>query len=174
MSETAALLEPAAKRQKPPLLARIGRRLGPYGLILPKFVFFGVFLVFPIGWAILLSFQSGSILGSMSYVGLSNYRRLFSDSLFRISVEDTLTYAVIVIPVVVVGGLVLAALLNRPIRFRSFFRVSLILPTVTPTVAAVIIWIYLLQGQGGIFNEVLGFFGAHPCSGSGARTWSSR
>lgn len=159
MSDTVATLERPRRR---PALAKVAHKLGPYGLILPKFAFFGVFLVFPIGWAVLLSFQSGSILGSMSYVGLSNYRRLFSDPIFRISVENTLVYAVIVIPVVVVGGLVLAALLNRPIRFRSFFRVSLILPTVTPTVAAAIIWIYLLEGQGGIFNEVLGFFGAAP------------
>jgi ABC-type sugar transport system permease subunit len=162
MSDVAAALERRARRRPPALLGRVGRKLAPYGLVLPKFAFFGVFLVFPIGWAILLSFQSGSILGSMSYVGLSNYRRIFSDTLFRISVENTLVYAVIVIPVVVVGGLVLAALLNRPIRFRSFFRVSLILPTVTPTVAAAIIWIYLLEGQGGIFNEVLGFFGFAP------------
>jgi ABC-type sugar transport system permease subunit len=162
MSDTAAALDSPRRRRSPAVLSKLGRGLGPYGLILPKLLFFGVFLVFPIGWAILLSFQSGSILGTMSFVGLSNYRRLLSDSLFRISVENTLVYAVIVIPVVVCGGLVLAALLNRPIRFRSFFRVSLILPTVTPTVAAVIIWIYLLQGQGGIFNEVLGFFGAAP------------
>ena len=133
-----------------------------YGLILPKVLFFGVFLVGPIVWAIVLSFQTGSILGSRHWVGFSNYTRLMSDSLFRISLQNTLVYAVIVIPVVICGGLVLAALLNRPIRFRSFFRVSLILPTVTPTVAAAIIWVYLLQGQGGVFNSVLGFVGAGP------------
>jgi ABC-type sugar transport system permease subunit len=162
LTGAATSLDGRAQRRSPAVLSRFGRGLRPYGLILPKLAFFGVFLVFPIGWAIVLSFESGSILGSMSYVGLSNYQRLWSDSLFRICVENTLLYAVIVIPLVIGGGLVLAALLNRPIRFRSFFRVSLILPTVTPTVAAVIIWIYLLEGQGGIFNEVLGFFGLAP------------
>jgi multiple sugar transport system permease protein len=125
-------------------------------------VFFAVFLVGPIVWAILLSFQTGSILGSRHWVGLANYSRLMSDTVFRISLKNTVIYAVIVIPVVICGGLVLAALLNRPIRFRSFFRVSLILPTVTPTVAAAVIWIYLLQGQGGIFNAILGLVGAGP------------
>ncbi len=162
MSDAAATLEPTPREHSRATVSKVGRKLGPYGLILPKIVFFGVFLAFPIGWAIVLSFQSGSILGSMQYVGLSNYRRLLSDSLFRISLENTLEYAFIVIPVVIGGGLVLAALLNQPIRFRSFFRVSLILATVTPTVAAIIIWIYLLEGQGGIFNAILGFFGVAP------------
>jgi multiple sugar transport system permease protein len=162
MSEVTTALEPAPHARSSAARSKIARTLGPYGLILPKVAFFGVFLAFPIGWAILLSFQTGSILGTMKYVGLSNYHRLLSDALFRISLENTLVYAVIVIPVVICGGLVLASLLNRPIRFRSFFRVCLILPTLTPTVAAAVIWIYLLEGQGGIFNEILGFFGAAP------------
>ncbi len=161
MTDGPATVEPLPRRRSP-ALGRAGRAIRPYALISPKVVFFGLFLAFPIGWAVVLSFQSGSILGSMHGVGLSNYQRLFSDSLFWITVENTLVYAVIVIPVVICGGLVLAGLLNRPIRFRSFFRASLILPTVTPTVAAVIIWIYLLEGQGGIFNEVLGVFGVAP------------
>ena len=114
----------------------------------------------PIVWAIVLSLRVGLDPRDAPLRRLlTNYQRLCPDSLFRISLENTLIYAVIVIPVVIVGGLVLAALLNRPIRFRSFFRVSLILPTVTPTVAAAVIWIYLLQGKGGVFNSVLGFFG---------------
>lgn len=161
MTDAPVTLEAIPRRRASPLV-RAGRGLRPYVLISPKVAFFGIFLAFPIGWAILLSFQSGSILGSMSYVGLSNYHRLLSDSLFLTTLENTLVYAVIVIPVVICGGLVLAGLLNRPIRFRSFFRASLILPTVTPTVAAVIIWIYLLEGQGGIFNEVLGVVGLGP------------
>ncbi len=140
----------------------LGRRAGPYGLILPKVLFFGVFLVGPIVWALILSLQTGSILGTRSYVGLANYRRLWGDTVFRTALENTLVYAVIVIPVVIGGGLVLAALLNRQIRFRGFFRLALILPTVTPTVAAAIIWVYLLQGQGGVFNNVLGFLGLAP------------
>jgi ABC-type sugar transport system permease subunit len=162
MSEASTTLTPPPTRRKQPRRAVVSERISPYGLILPKVLFFAVFLVGPIVWAVLLSFQTGSILGSRHWVGVSNYRRLMSDSLFRISLENTVVYAVIVIPVVICGGLVLAALLNRPIRFRSFFRVSYILPTVTPTVAAAVIWIYLLQGQGGIFNGVLGFFGLGP------------
>ena len=162
MTDAATELGPAPTGRPSLRRTSLARKAGPYGLILPKVVFFGIFLVGPIVWAILLSFQTGSILGSRHWVGLSNYSRLMSDSVFRISLENTVVYAVIVIPVVICGGLVLAALLNRPIRFRSFFRVSLILPTVTPTVAAAVIWIYLLQGQGGILNTVLGFVGAGP------------
>jgi len=79
-----------------------------------------------------------------------------------LSLENTLIYAVIVIPFAIVGGLVLAALLNRPIHLRGVYRASLIVPTVTPTVAAAIIWIYLLEGNGGVFNSVLGYFGIAP------------
>jgi ABC-type sugar transport system permease subunit len=159
MSDATTAAPAAATRSGPSRRAALAHRAGPYGLIFPKVAFFAIFLVGPIVWAVVLSFQTGSILGSRHWVGLSNYRRLLSDQLFVTTLENTLVYAVIVIPVVIVGGLVLASLLNRPIRFRSFFRVSFILPTVTPTVAAAVIWIYLLQGQGGIFNNVLGFLG---------------
>ena len=159
VNDTVPVLDSPSHRSSRRML---GQRIRPYGLISPKVVFFGTFLVGPIVWALVLSLQTGSILGSRSYVGFSNYRRLWSDPLFRTSLENTLVYAVIVIPVVIFGGLVLASLLNRPIRFRGFFRVALILPTVTPTVAAAVIWVYLLQGQGGIFNNVLGFLGLGP------------
>jgi multiple sugar transport system permease protein len=83
LTDAAAPFDAPARRRSSALFSKLGRGLRPYGLILPKLVFFGVFLVFPIGWAIVLSFESGSILGTMQYVGLSNYERLWSDSLFR-------------------------------------------------------------------------------------------
>ena len=159
---TEASLAPTAPARSVPLLSRLRVRAAPYLLISPKLVFFGLFLAFPIVWAIYLSFESGSILGTLHYVGLRNYQRLFHDSLFWLSLENTLIYAVIVIPFAIVGGLILAALLNRPIHLRGVYRASLIVPTVTPTVAAAIIWIYLLEGNGGVFNSVLGYFGIAP------------
>src|SRR6185437_6460833 len=122
---TEATLAPTAPARSVPLVSRLRVRAAPYALISPKLAFFGLFLAFPIGWAIYLSFESGSILGTLHYVGLRNYQRLIHDSIFWLSLENTLIYAVIVIPFAIVGGLVLAALLNRPIRLRGVFRAAL-------------------------------------------------
>lgn len=145
-----------------PWRQRLKNAVGPYLFILPKFLFFGVFLLYPLVRAIMLTFQGGAILSGLDWVGFRNYQRIIHDDLFWQSLRNSIYYTVLVIPSVLVVGIGLAALLNRPIRFRALFLVLLVVPSVASTVAASVIWSYLLQVEGGLFNRMLGLVGVAP------------
>ena len=153
---------PAARPVTAPWRLRLSNALGPYLFILPKFLFFGVFLLYPLIRALWLTFQGGAILSGLHWVGLRNYERIIRDDVFWQALRNTVYYTVLVIPSVLIVGIGLAALLNRPIRFKAVFIVLLVVPSVASTVAASVIWSYLLQVDGGLFNRVLGVFGIGP------------
>lgn len=163
-------LAPAAMErdaaQAPPLAApwnvRIKSAISPYLFLAPKLIFFAVFMLYPLGRAVLLSIQSGAILEGLKFVGPRNYARIISDEVFWIGLKNSFLYTILVIPLVIGVGIILAGLLNRQIRFRPLFLGLLIVPTVASTVAASVIWTYLLQTEGGLFNTLLGLVGLGP------------
>ena len=71
-----------------------------------------------------------------------------------------------------VVALGLAMLLNAQIRGMSLFRTIYYLPSITPTVAAAILWQWILNSQWGLLNNVLGFFGIHGPLWLGSPVWS--
>jgi multiple sugar transport system permease protein len=141
---------------------RLVRGATPYLFIAPKFLVFAVFMLYPLARAILLTFQGGAILEGLRWVGFRNYGRIVGDEVFWIGLRNSFAYTLLVIPTVLAVGVVLAGLLNRPIRFRPLFLVLLIVPAVASTVAASVIWSYLLQTDGGLFNTILGLVGVAP------------
>jgi ABC-type sugar transport system permease subunit len=145
-----------------PLRTRLANGLGPYLFILPKFIVFAVFMLYPLIRAIILTFQGGAILQGLHWVGFRNYRKIWEDELFWTGLKNSFYYTILVIPAVLITGILLSALLNREIRFRGFFMTLLIVPTVASTVAASVIWGYLLQTNGGVFNDILGVVGIDP------------
>jgi ABC-type sugar transport system permease subunit len=145
-----------------PLRIRLARGATPHLFILPKLVFFAVFMVLPLAWTILMTFQAGPILGSQRFVGVSNYTEILQDPIFWLSLRNSIYYAVVVIPLAIGGGIVLAGLLNRRIRLRPLFILLLIIPAVTSTVGAAVIWNYMLLTDGGLFNRILQVFGIEP------------
>jgi multiple sugar transport system permease protein len=92
------------------------------------------------------------------WVGLENYAALFSDPLFLKSLWNTVLFVIIGMSIGPALGLASALLLNRSLRFRSFFRTAYFLPVMTSLVVVATIWKILLNDQG-IINEFLGFFG---------------
>lgn len=145
-----------------PWSVRLRKTLGPYAFLLPKLLIFAVFMLYPLIRAGLLSFQGGAILSGLRWVGLRNYEKIIHDELFWTALKNTVYYTVLVIPTVLVVGIGLAALLNRPIRLRPLWIVLLIVPNVASTVAASVIWSYLLQTDGGVINRIIGVFGFGP------------
>jgi ABC-type sugar transport system permease subunit len=145
-----------------PLRVSVVAGVEPYVFTSPKILVFVVFMLLPLGWAILMTLQAGAILVGPHFVGLQNYAKVFSDGLFWTGLKNSFYYTVLVIPTVIVLGLGLSGLLNRPIRFRPFFSLLLIVPTVASTVAAAVVWDYLLQTDGGLFNNILVALGQDP------------
>lgn len=123
-----------------------------------------LFLVFRIGPAVaggLLSLGSYGLSGSVSWVGLQNFRKLLGDTLFWNSLRVTVTYTVIAVPLVVLVALGMAQLCMTSIRGIKIYRALYFLPVVTSLVTSSVIWRWLYSDSGPI-NWLVGLLGAGP------------
>jgi multiple sugar transport system permease protein len=97
------------------------------------------------------------------FIGLANYKRLFSTdvtvSLFWKALYNTAYYVFLSIPLTMIVGFLIALLLNRNIRGRSAYRIVYYLPTVIPGIAASLLWLWLFQPEFGIINWGLSLVG---------------
>ncbi|MBI1938430.1 MAG: sugar ABC transporter permease [Ignavibacteriales bacterium] len=131
------------------------KKLIPYLLVSPYIIYFLVFVAFPVGFSVYLTFNNWNIISPMEFAGLSNYKRLFNDALFRKAVVNTLIFLVIHIPFQIVIALFLAELLNQKIKFRGFFRAAFFLPVIVSGVVVTILWQQLYGFDTGLLNRVL-------------------
>ena len=130
--------------------------------LFPWLAGFFVFLLGPILASFYFSFTDYDILQRPLWIGLDNYKLLFSDEVFWKSLRVTFTYAVITLPLSVVCGITLAVLLNQKISFISIYRTCYYLPSIIPLVASSIIWLWVFRGdEGGLFNNILSKINIH-------------
>lgn len=104
------------------------------------------FLIFTVGPMIAsgyLSLTDYNIVTEPRFAGFSNYEYMFEDRLFWKSVENTLYYTVIFVPISIVCSLGLAMLLNQKIRGRIALRTLYFLPSITPVVATAFLWVWI-------------------------------
>lgn len=95
------------------------------------------------------------------WVGFANFGRALSgkDDLFWPSLFRTLRYALLMVPLGVVGALLAAILLNQGVRLVTLFRTLFFLPSLTPVVASAVIWAWLFNADWGLLNYALGQVG---------------
>jgi multiple sugar transport system permease protein len=123
---------------------------------------FFAFLIYPIWYTIRLSFTRYGGFGDPMWIGLDNYRYMLDDSVFRISVWNTIYYTALAVPIGVVVAMVLALAMNQPLPEIPIYRAILFLPSVLPLFAISFIFITLLDPNQGIVNEFLRKFGLNP------------
>ena len=150
MANVATVHHPGvAARARPGLLARLSNNKNALGLafMFPAAALLIVFLAYPLGLGIWLAFTDTTIGRSGVFVGLENYELLLDDSVFLLSVFNTLVYTVSASILKFVLGLWLALILNENLPFKAFFRAIVLLPWVVPTVLSAIAfwWIYDAQ-----------------------------
>ncbi|HKG26256.1 MAG TPA: sugar ABC transporter permease, partial [Thermomicrobiales bacterium] len=122
----------------------------------PWIIGFCWFQLYPIGASLYYSFTSYNLLREPVYVGLDNYRNLFGhDELFRKALRNTGIFTLISVPLDLAVALIIALLLNRNIPGRGVFRAAFFFPAVIPSVATGILWIMVLNTQGGLVNVML-------------------
>jgi multiple sugar transport system permease protein len=114
-----------------------------------------LFLIGPIVASVLLSFTDWNLISSARWVGLENYRDMLDDRNFRQSINVTLYFAVLAIPLYQVAGVALALLLNQRLRGMYLFRTILFLPAVLSGVAVAVLWAQLLNPDLGVVNQFL-------------------
>ena len=135
--------------------AKLKEALTGYGFVLVPMGYFLVFFIFPIVYAVYISFYDWGILGKIEPVGLDNYRLLLEDELFRRSLKNVAYYTAVVVPCQIALGLFLAVIVNNALRFRAFFRAAFYFPALASSAAITAIAIYLLSADG-LVNQVLG------------------
>lgn len=132
-------------------------------LIAPALVYFVVFLLYPALSALYYSFTDWNLRSPANWVGLANYHDLLFDDVkyphFWRSVQVTLQYTLLAVPLTMVSALVQALLINAIRRGANLFRLLLFLPVVTAEAAVGAIWRWLYDPQYGLINTVLELFG---------------
>lgn len=156
-----------------PLTWRFRKYLGLV-FIAPWLISFLVFDLVPTGSAFYYSFTDWNTIAKTSnWVGWDNYIEMFTrDRLFWVSVRNTLFYVAFAVPLGVIFGFVLALLLNAKIRGQGAFRTLFYLPAVVPTVAATMMWMWVLDTRRGILNWGLGFVGIDQIRWLSSPDWS--
>ncbi|WNF37471.1 sugar ABC transporter permease [Bacillaceae bacterium IKA-2] len=146
----------------------------PYMFIAPAVLLFSVFMLYPIIYSLVLSFQT-SVGGEMAYNGIDNYKRLFSDQIFIKALKNTFILLIIQVPIMISLALILATCLNSALlKFKGLFRVAFFLPAVTSLVAYSIIFSMILMNDG-VINQIVTALGfdripwlSHPVWAKGA------
>ena len=127
-------------------------------VVIAMIAFFSIFLIVPIGIAFAGSFHEWNPLsGTYNFLGLENYKEVFTSSLFGKSMLNTLIFSVVVIIFRVGLGLGIAYAIYSPlVKHKSFFRAIYYMPVVTPMVAVAFVWKFLYNPQIGAINQILG------------------
>ena len=131
-----------------------------YVYIAPFFILFGVFNLFPMVAGFALSFFRWDGLGPMHFIKLDNYINLFKDVLFWKALKNTLFIGIIAHIPILLGGLVLAYILNsKLVKGQNIFKTIYFMPMVTSSVAISIIFMNLFGYNYGLINYLLSLFG---------------
>ncbi|SDY08015.1 cellobiose transport system permease protein [Amycolatopsis xylanica] len=138
-------------------------RLGPYLLTAPFFVIFGVFGLFPMLYTAWVALHDWHLVnGDKGFVGFGNFVTLASDPHFYNALFNTVSIFVLSTVPQLLAALGLAALLDRPLRARTMWRASVLLPNVVSVVAVALVFGQLFAKDYGVVNWVLGLVGLDP------------
>ena len=134
----------------------IQQRLTPYLFLLPALVILGLTVFWPALQAFYLSFTryEYDLTQVPQWVGLANFRRLWTDSVFWQTLRNTVVYLVGVVPILVIAPLALAILVNQKLRNIEWFRAAYYTPVVISMVVAGIAWKWL-YAENGLLNQLL-------------------
>lgn len=126
-----------------------------YLFLFPSLAIFLLYRITPIIWNFLLSFQEWQFIGPNIWIGLQNYAEMIRDPVFWQSFKNTLIYFFGGTPIAIALAVLVAVMVNNPIRGRNAYRVMIFLPYPITPVAVAIIWQWLYNEKVGLINYVL-------------------
>jgi len=149
-----------ASKRKGGIRGSIRRNWLGYAFISPWLIGFLAFTAGPFVASILLSFTRYDVISTPVWVGTANYKQLFAgDPIFWKSLAVTFKYAMVAIPVGIITGVALALLLNMDIKGISLYRTMFYVPSIVPVVATSVVFVWILNPNGGLVNSILLRFG---------------
>ena len=136
------------------------RQLPGYAFMLPGFLFIAIYMAYPMGRSLYLSFTQYNFAfdDSPVFVGLKNYAAMFKDTYFLDALKNTAVFAAAFFPGVIIISLILALLLDHGVRASAFFRTCIFLPVVVPLSLTGIIFQWILHENYGLLNWFLSDF----------------
>lgn len=146
-----------------------------YGLLFTSPFIIGIlwFTLYPVVSSAYYSLTAYNLATPPIFIGLQNYRLMFTqDPLFLTSLINTAYYTLVSVPLQIVLSLLFAMLLNTRVIGRSFWRAVYFFPTVVPSVVVALLWMALLNPQGGPINEFLGFLHLPQPAWLASPTWA--
>jgi multiple sugar transport system permease protein len=150
--------EPAAPQRT--LAQRVlGDSPTAWAFVLPAVVIIVGLSIVPIGWSLLLSFNSADLIAPAQWVGLSNYDALFKDPGVRDAVVHTIVYTVLFVPISTGLGLFLAMALNRRMRWIGIYRTAFLAPFIASVAAQGVLFSFIFDERFGVANALLDALG---------------
>ncbi len=154
----------AVSDRKPSLRGTLGALgfMAPASFLVILFFFIPAIILLFLSLTDLASSNFTSSVLEWNFIGLENFRRMFSDTFFPKILGNTIRYVVLTLAFFNVGFALVLALLTSNINRRAgfFFRVFWLLPRITPSVVYIVMWRRLIQQPPfGVFNQFLGLFG---------------
>ena len=139
------------------LLARFQNSRNALGVMfmLPAALLLLVFLTYPLGLGTYLGFTDAKVGRPGQWIGLENYEYLWGDAVTRLALFNTLFYTFVASVFKFFLGLWLAILLNKNIRFKTFFRAVILLPYIVPTALSAIAFWWIYDSQFSIISWAL-------------------
>jgi len=159
MTTHVALAAPSRVTASPASKTIPGQRkqtISALAMVSPAVVMLLLFFVVPVTLAFGLAFTNARLISPTPahFVGLRNFRILFSDPLFYRSLVNTIYFTIVVVPLQAGLALVMALLVNAKVRGVNFFRTIYFIPVVTSMVVVSILWVFLYQ-KTGLINHLI-------------------
>ncbi len=171
-----SLPAPAATAGEPSVWSRLStnRNFIALWFMLPAAAFLILFLAYPLGLGVWMSFTDERIGRAGIFVGLENYEWLWDDSIFWLSVFNTLLYTIVASTFKFAIGLYLALLLNERMPFKALIRSIVLLPFIVPTVLSAIAFWWIFDAQFSIISWSLTKLGliSHNIDFLGDTNWA--
>ncbi len=130
-------------------------RFAGWVFILPVLVGTLIFIIIPVICSFGLSFAKWDLLNPIQFVGLANYREIFSEALFYKILLNTIVFALSTSVLGVIIPLVLACILNSKVRGSEFYKTAYFLPFITPMIVIGVVWEWIFDPNIGLLNHVL-------------------
>lgn len=130
------------------------------GLLLPTLLIYSIFIILPIAIAIYYSLTKYSGIGSPRFTGMKNYIRLFQDPLFWTSFKNTMIIFILAFVLLLTLSFFIALLLNHKLKAVGFSKALIFSPAIIAPIIVGIIWVYILDPNIGILNNILDVIGA--------------
>ncbi|NLV92408.1 MAG: sugar ABC transporter permease [Firmicutes bacterium] len=134
---------------------QLKKDLSAIPFILPFFIVYVIFVVYPMIQGVWMSLHRWTIVRKVRYIGLDNYRDMLQDPYFWAALRNTTYFVVLSTPTIIIAGLLLALISNQNLRGKTFFRLSFFMPNILSVAVISTIMVFVFRAYSGLISTLL-------------------